>query len=152
MLDELHDITRQRMMTDQAHEFVKFIKGLINVTGRPFVIGGVPLVLEMVASDRQTETRFDEVITMKPLTLAEFALVALAFEKKLPLRKPSKFKENDQIVETLYTRSNGYIGKLSHLLHDASAIAIESREERITLDILRKVQSRTIRAVTKRDD
>lgn len=152
MIDELHDITRQRLMTDQAHEFMKFIKGLANATGRPFVVGGVPVILEIVASDRQIETRFDDVITMNALTLKEFAIAALAFEKKLPLRKPSKFKEDDSIIRALYTESNGYIGRLSYLLHDACEIAIESGEEQITLDILRKVQNRSIRAVTKRDD
>ena len=75
--------------------------------------------------------------------MSEFLPVALAFEKMLPLRRPSNFRGDDAILGALFDISQGLIGRLSDGLQDASIIAIETGEERITPEILSKVRSST---------
>jgi hypothetical protein len=147
LIDELHDISRQRM-SDQTVEFLRFLKGLVNATGRPFVVSGVPLVLDLLLSDEQIEGRFETLVRMRPLGKTDFVKAVLAFEKQIPLRRPSNFRQDESILQFIWTFSEGYIGKISNLLKDASRVAIESREERITLEILQKLPDKSIRSAS----
>ena len=94
--------------------------------------------------------RLNTVIRLKPFTLGEFAPIMLAFERMLPLRKESNFRANESTIRFAFEHSQGFIGRLSYLLHDACQVAIESGEECITLDVLQKVQDRSIKAVGRR--
>lgn len=150
MIDELHDISRERM-GNQTLEFLRFLKNFINETGRPFVVGGVPLILGLIESDPQLSGRLNTVIRLEPLKIVDFSKVVLSYEKFMPLRRPTNFRADENAVQFLYTHSRGYIGLLSKLLKNASKIAIDSGEERITLDILQKVPDRSIHAVGHRE-
>jgi hypothetical protein len=149
MVDEMHDIARERMSNDLI-SFLQFLKHFINQTGRPFVIAGVPVIFDVLAYDREVTGRFDEVVELEPLKLTEFVKLLKAFERMMPLRRPSDISGNESAVQLLFTASEGYIGRAANLLMDACKIAIDSKEERITLDILKKVPDRSIRTYFKR--
>ena len=151
MIDEFHDISRERM-SNQLVEFLRFVKSLINETGRPFVIAGVPAVLDIIASEKQMAGRFETVVELRPFTRPEFAKILLSFEKVLPLRNPSNLRDrkNAEIAHDLFARSGGLIGRLSTLLHDACRIAIESKVECLTPEIVRAIPERAIEAARRR--
>jgi hypothetical protein len=149
LIDEMHDISRDTL-SHQIVEFLRFLKNFINETGRPFVLAGVPVVLDLIASDTQIEGRFDNVIRLEALNESDFALIIAGFERMLPLRRPSQLRKNEPALRFVYDRCNGLIGRLSHFLEDACKIAIDTGEERITLEILERVPDRRIRTVGKR--
>ncbi|NJC33145.1 hypothetical protein GGR88_000619 [Sphingomonas jejuensis] len=150
MIDEIHDISRDSRMNSKIVSFLVFMKSLINDTGRPFVVGGTQVVLDMIASEDQIAGRLNTVIKLKPFTLSEFAMILLAFERMLPLRRQSRFRENEGLVQLAYTLTQGYIGRLNYLLEDACKVAIDSGEERITLSTIDRVRDRSIVSVGRR--
>lgn len=150
MIDEITDIQRDNRMSGKIVDFLIFMKNLINETGRPFVVGGTQVVLDIIGSDEQIAGRLDKVIRLKPFTLDEFVKVLLAFERMLPLRQSSDFRASEATVQAAYTLSQGYIGRLNHLLYDACQIAIESEEERITASTIERIKDRSINSVGRR--
>ena len=150
MIDELHDIQRDSRMSGKLVDFLIFMKNLINETGRPFVVGGTQVVLDIIGSDDQIAGRLGTVLKLKPFTISEFAMVLLAFERMLPLRRQSNFRENEALIQSAYTLTQGYIGRLNYLLEDACKVAIESGEERITASTIDRVKDRSIVSVGRR--
>jgi predicted AAA+ superfamily ATPase len=149
IIDELHDIQRE-YLSGKVVEFLRFIKNLINETGRPFVVAGTSIILDLIGSEEQMAGRLNTVVQLKPFTLNEFVKTFLAFERMLPLRLASNFRENESVIQFAYTHSQGFIGRLSYLLQDACQVAIETGEERITLSVLEKVKDRSIEALGRR--
>lgn len=150
MIDEVHDISRDSRMNSKIVDFLVFIKSLINDTGRPFVIGGTQVVLDIIASDDQIAGRLNTVVKLKPFTLSEFAMIVLAFERMLPLRRQSNFRESETLIQLAYTLTQGYVGRLNYLLEDACKLAIDTGEERITTSTIDRVRDRSIVSVGRR--
>lgn len=150
IIDEIHDISRDNRMNAKIANFLVFMKSLINDTGRPFVVGGTHTVLDIIASEDQIAGRLNSVIKLKPFSLAEFVPVFLAFERMLPLRHQSKFRENEALIQLVFTLTQGYVGRLNYLLEDACKVAIDTGEERINTDIIEKVKDRSIQSVGRR--
>jgi len=149
MIDEIHDVVRARM-TSTFLEFIRFLKNLINASGRPFILGGVDVVIDVLAQDNQRTSRFDNVHELLPLNKSEFVTVVRGFERLMPLRKQTLISEDHAALAILWGSCEGYIGRLSNRLYDACQIAIESGEERLTRQILAEVPDRSIRAYRQR--
>jgi len=143
MIDEIYDIAQERM-SNQIIDFLQFLKTLINATRRPFVIAGTPPLLDLIRPDEQLAGRLTAIVRLHPFGLKDFLKILLAFEKVMPLRRPSNLRKNEDALQLLYTLSQGYIGRLSNMLFQACQIAVDSGEERITIDILQKVADRNI--------
>ena len=150
MIDELHDIQRDSRMTSKIVDFLTFLKSFINETGRPFVVGGTPLVYDMIASSDQIAGRLIKPIRLEPFSISDFAMLMLRFELMLPLRRQSHFRQNERLIQAAYTLTQGYIGRLNYLLEDACKIAIDSGEERITFEIIDQVKDQSIMSVGRR--
>lgn len=150
MIDEIHDISRDSRMNGKIVNFLVFMKSLINDTGRPFVVGGTDVVLDIIASEDQIAGRLNTVVKLKPFTLAEFAMILLAFERMLPLRRRSNFRDNEALIQQAYKLTQGYIGRLNYLLEDACKVAIESGEERISTSTIDRAEGRGIVSVGRR--
>ena len=71
MIDELHDISRQRM-SNLLLDLLGQMKNFINDTGRPFVVGGVKVIAEILSQDEQIASRFPHVVEMKPISKKGF--------------------------------------------------------------------------------
>ncbi len=142
--DELFDIKNNPRIQARTVEFTGALKNFINSTGRPFVASGVPELVDLLTSESQLVTRFETTVPLKPMTLKDFIPVLLAYQKQLPLRSPSNFEQDEEIINHLFARSNGYIGRLSRILRRACRLAIETKDERITLRILERVDSQSI--------
>ena len=149
MIDEIGDIHRE-YVSGKVVEFLRFLKNLINETGRPFVVGGTPNILDLIGGEEQIAGRLNTVVRLRPFTLQEFVKIILAFERVLPLRHYSDFRSNEQLIEFAYRQSGGYIGRLSNLLHDACQVAIEDGSERISLSIIELARDRSIATVGRR--
>ena len=66
----------------------------------------------------------------------DFQRLLVGFEEVLPLREPSELDRRG-VAEQLYDISQGNLGDLRMLLVECARKAIETRVERITMDIVR---------------
>jgi hypothetical protein len=94
-----------------------------------------PLALE---SDAQMRSRFTPFEIPRWHETEDFRRLLVAFERVLPLRKPSDLSQR-LIVQFLLAASAGLTGEVSWLLNDAAELAIRDRSERITLAHLERV-------------
>ncbi len=143
MIDEFHDISHDQV-NNLVLDFLRAVKGLMNATGRPFVVGGVPAVFVILKRDPESSSRLSSVVTLKELSPKKFTDTVLGFERLIPLRRPSNLIEDEEALFHLYELSGGYIGRLSNILYDAAQKAITEGSERITLPLLMKMPDRTM--------
>lgn len=67
----------------------------------------------------------------------DFRSMLGAFEKVLPLRRPSNLV-GKQIVQFLVSASAGLLGEVSRMLNEAAESAIVDKSERISIEHLEK--------------
>lgn len=151
MVDEFQDIGGREFESKVIH-FLRNFKRLMNETQRPFIVAGTQNLLDLLIREPQTKGRLDNVFKLKPFKFDEFSLILRGFDRMLPLRQASNFQDEHDLIQFAYSRSQGYIGRLSRLLHKACRIAIDTGEERVTIDILRKVEDRSIDSVAFREE
>ena len=69
----------------------------------------------------------------------EYQRLLLTFERLLPLKRPSNLAD-EKIADKLLIMSRGSLGELAKILQEAAIQAIHSKEERITLSLLGKLE------------
>lgn len=123
----------------QQADFLNVLKVLGNELQIPIVAVGVREAFNAIHSDPQMSNRFE----LAPLPRwrlgdEEYERLLASFEALLPLKIPS-YLADTQISNKLHAMSDGYIGELSRLLSKAAIDAINSKEEKITLKLLNKL-------------
>jgi len=135
ILDEIQNLlrgtaTKQRIMMDA-------IKNLSNELMIPIVGVGTKEAALILATDPQHTSRFDIVRLSKWELDKNFRGMLMAFEKRLPLKKPS-FLDKKEKATPLYNISRGNLGDLHRLLIECTRYAIQHGIEEITEEIIEK--------------
>lgn len=112
------------------------IKFLMNQRKRPIVLGATREAYAPISTDDQLKSRFRPLLLPRFKNDQEFQMLLSGFELTMPLRKPSSFESDLDLVSKVYELSEGVTGNLSDLLVKAAIAAIETGEERITAEIL----------------
>jgi hypothetical protein len=147
--DLLHRMAPRMLIVDEVHHLLaggyreqraalNLLKYLANDLRLSVVVVGTadaPLALE---SDAQMQSRFTPCEIPRWRENDEFRGLLAAFERVLPLRKPSELSQRT-VVQFMLTASAGLTGEVSRLLNEAAELAILDRSERITLAHLEKV-------------
>jgi len=135
VIDELHNVLAGH--GPARREFLNLLRYLGNELHVPLVGVGTREAYLVIRSDDQLENRFEPFIlpTWQPDEQARQLLAS--FAASFPLRRPSTIA-TPAMARYLLTRSEGTIGELARLLSQAALIAIETGEEAITADTLRK--------------
>ncbi|TNC81493.1 MAG: ATP-binding protein [Oleiphilus sp.] len=140
LIDELHVLMNTtKLRKAQMLDTLKYISNRAQI---PIVGAGTIEAHTAILSDSQLANRF------KPYKLpawkldSAFQKLVLSFEKILPLKQPSQLGSQELTTE-LFAMSGGWIGELSEVLQLASIKAIKTREEKITLKILRDLTWQT---------
>lgn len=147
--DLLRRIAPRMLIVDEVHHLLaggyreqraalNLLKYLANDLKLSIVVVGTadaPLALE---SDAQMRSRFTPFEIPRWRETEEFRRLLVAFERVLPLRKPSDLSQRS-IVQFLLAASAGLTGEVSRLLNEAAELAIQDRSERITLAHLEQV-------------
>jgi hypothetical protein len=115
------------------------VKDLSNTLKIPVVLSSVPKGLNVINSDSQSSSRFEPVELPLWKNDTEFKRLLNAFERSLPLKKPS-FLYSEELASKIHRMTDGIIGDVARLLGKAARLAIDSEEERITEDILDSVR------------
>lgn len=135
ILDEIQNLLRgtaskQRIIMDA-------IKNLSNELMIPIVGVGTKDAALILATDPQHTSRFDIVRLSKWELDKNFRGMLAAFEKRLPLKKPSSLDKKEKAT-LLYDISRGNLGDLHRLLIECTRYAIQHGIEEITEEIIEK--------------
>jgi hypothetical protein len=136
IIDEVHH-TLVGHINRQRH-FLYVLKYLGNKLKIPLVGVGTFDALRAIQTDPQLTNRFEPMVLRLWRMNREWQMLLTSFERILPLRKPSHLAELS-IATLLLSWTEGTIGELSSLLRKAAIAAIETGEERITENILKRV-------------
>ena len=137
IIDEIHNLLETTMTKQRL--VMNGIKNLSNELKIPIVGAGTSVAVKILSTDPQHASRFDVVRLGKWELNQEYRGLLKAFEKRLPLRKPSHLYQKEK-AKLLYTLSNGNLGNLHKLITACAIEAIESETEEITLEIIRNNQ------------
>jgi len=137
ILDEVQHILAGSQ--NQQRLFLNVLKTLGNKLKIPIIAVGVREAFNAIQTDAQLANRFE----LAPLPRwrlgdEDYERLLASFEALLPLKESSYLYEN-QLANKLYVMTDGYIGELSRLLSRAAVDAINSGEEKITKEILNRL-------------
>ena len=136
VIDEIHHILAGNMNRQKA--FLNVIKYLGNELQISIVGVGTKDAFRALQTDPQLSNRFEPVTLPRWEMDHDFQRLLASFERMLPLKQPSGLAQQE-LASTLFTMSEGYIGELSRLLSDASALAIHSGTEQISSKLLQQM-------------
>lgn len=134
LIDDAHDAIegteRQQKM------FLTVLRNLAISTDTILVYAGLPTFETLLTHDLQMKRRVE--IYRLPVwgKSKAFANFLDAYERRLPLRKPSNLKSENTVYE-LHEMSNGVLDFITKILKDAACSAISSGVERIDRELLR---------------
>ncbi|OLT24892.1 transposase [Nocardiopsis sp. CNR-923] len=128
VIDELHNVLGGR--GDTRREFLNLLRYLGNELRIPLIAVGTRDAYLAIRSDDQLENRFAPLPLPRWEADADARSLLASFAASFPLHRPSPIA-SAEMAAYLFTRSEGTIGELTHLLTDAAVAAIESGEEAI---------------------
>jgi hypothetical protein len=103
----------------------------------PIVGVGLREASLILTSDPQLSSRFDLIKLSKWDLNKDFRILLQAFEKRLPLKKPSVLASKEKAT-LLHMISQGNLGNLHRLLIECASYAIDNEIEEITLEVINK--------------
>lgn len=140
ILDEFqHMIDRdtENVLTSSAD----WLKQVLNETGVPMVLMGMPWAARILEGNDQLKRRFAAKIDLKPFGWSslkeqkEFVRFLIVLEKALPILKPSNLYSGDMSF-SLFCASRGVISNIKKLVSKAAEKAFEMGMESITMELL----------------
>ena len=144
IIDEIHDILAGSLRLQ--HRFRNAIKHLGNELQIPIVGVGTHEAFHAVQTDSQLANRFEPILlprweiadSLKHNQSPFFQLLA-SFESMLPLKMPSNLAGDVNVALKIMGLSEGLIGEVSTILNKAAEHAIRTKEERIGIKTLDKI-------------
>lgn len=147
--DLLRRIAPRMLIVDEVHHLLagghreqraslNLLKCLANDLKLTVVVVGTSDALLVLETDAQMRSRFTPFEVPRWRESDQFRRLLSAFERVLPLRRPSDLAQRS-IVEFLLGASAGITGEVSRLLNEAAELAITDASERITLKHLEHV-------------
>jgi predicted AAA+ superfamily ATPase len=137
IIDEIHNILETT--TVKQRQIMNAIKTLGNELKIPIIAVGINTAATILSNDPQLASRYS-VVRLNAWKLdREFLGLLKAFEKRLPLRKPSQLYSREK-APLLLNICEGNLGNLHTLLVECAKEAIREGTEEITVEIIKKNQ------------
>ncbi|MCG3655871.1 TniB family NTP-binding protein [Aliarcobacter butzleri] len=138
IIDEIHHFLNGT--PSQQRDIMQALKNIGTKLQIPIIGVGIKDASLVLGTDPQLSSRFDMVKLSAWELDKSFRGLVNAFEKYLPLQKPSKLAEQEKCT-LLHNISQGNLGDLHKLLIACAKYAIENNIEEITIDIIRKFKN-----------
>ena len=135
IIDEFHSLITGTVR--KQHEVMNVLKRLCNTLMIPIVGVGTRAAIQILRHDSQHTSRFTVVELPLWKRNREFQKLLVAFEKTLPLKKPSELHRS-KTAGLLHDISGGNLGDLRFLLSECAKTAIETGTERIDPPLIKK--------------
>lgn len=136
VLDEIHHILTGN--PSQQRVFLALIKYISNEVKISIVGLGTDEAFYAINSDRQLASRFSKLIITRWKYDIEYGRLLKTLEKNLELKNPSNI-ESKEIAKEIFSKSEGILGEIIKIITLAGIDAIETNEEKITLDTLSRI-------------
>ena len=137
VIDEIHNVLAGSKI--KQREFWNALKNLANELKRPLVLVGTKDALTATEVDYQISSRLT--IQLLPAwTFDDNYLSFLrAYEKTLPLKKPSNLAEQNDLALKILEYSEGYLGEIVAILKELAILAIRTGKERIDVSLFKEL-------------
>jgi type II secretory pathway predicted ATPase ExeA len=136
IIDEIHHILAGSLNVQK--QFINYIKFFGNQLEIPIVGVGILDAYHAVYNDEQLSNRFERVKLERWKYSEEYLKLLASFEKHINLKNRSNLIA-EEISKKILLMSEGIIGEISTIINKAGVVAIETGEEKITIDILNKL-------------
>ena len=140
ILDEFqHIIDRERLKV--LNTAADWLKNLVNHTGKPMVLMGMPGADKILDANDQLERRFSSRMTLEPFGWGtktredDFRRFLQVLDENLPFNTRSQLASWETALRIHYA-TGGVVGKVMALVRTATAKAVRDGQDRITLDRL----------------
>ena len=134
IIDEMHSLLTGTAI--KQREVMNALKLLCNELAIPVVGVGTREAVRVLHADPQHASRFD-VISLPLWELnQDFQRLLAGFEKVLPLKQASRLHQ-PELASLIHTISEGNLGNIHRLLVECAKEAIQSRQEQITVNIVK---------------
>jgi hypothetical protein len=118
-----------------------WLKDLINETGKPVVLAGMPQSEDVLAANPQLERRFSMRESLEPFgwdasaKQDEFRSFLRHLDRKLPLPERSNFASYE-LAFRIYCATQGLIGYVMKLVRRTANLAVERKLTRVDMNLL----------------
>lgn len=136
VIDEIHNIIAGNLSRQRA--FLNVLKNLCNELEVSLVGVGTEDAFNAINTDPQLANRFEPMMLPRWSMNNDYLRLLASFELMLPLKSPSGLIERP-LAEQILIMGEGIIGEISTVLSRAAIVAIESKQERITLKTLKSI-------------
>lgn len=131
LIDEIHSALSGNMVKQRS--FVNELKLLSNKLALPIILAGTKDAHSALASGAELDSRFPSLELPRWSNGKKFRSFIATYESCLPLKKASNLPDEPELINALYFKSEGLVGKTVNLLKKASVNAIKSGREQIIL-------------------
>ncbi len=137
IVDEVHNLLAGSAREQRAS--LNLLKFLSNRLHCSLVVLGTKDALAATQTDEQIASRLPGYELPRWKKNDELRGFLAGYERQLPLKEPSNIANNPQVVNALVSASAGVTGRLCALLTQSARLAITSKQERITPELLKAV-------------
>ena len=137
IIDEIHNVLAGSKI--KQREFMNALKNLMNELKRPLVLVGTKDALIATETDYQISSRFPPQILTTWTYDRNYLSFLHAFEKTLPLRKPSNLSDQNDLALKILEYSEGYLGEIVAILKELAILAIRTGKERIDVSLFKEL-------------
>ncbi len=115
------------------------LKNLMNELKRPLVLVGTKDALIATETDYQISSRFPPQILSTWTFDKNYLSFLHAYEKTLPLRKPSDLVKQKDLIVKILEYSEGYLGEIVAILKELAVLAIKTGKESIDVSLFKEL-------------
>ena len=133
VIDEIHHVLAGTLGKQRL--FLNVLKYLSNELQIPLICAGTRDAFNAIQTDPQLSNRFEPKVLPRWTNDVELKRLLVSFENILPLKKESNLIENS-MTNKILAMSDGLIGEISKIIELSTILAIESKLEKITPNIL----------------
>lgn len=136
VIDEIHHVLAGTLAKQRL--FLNVLKYLSNELQIPLICAGTRDAFNAIQTDTQLSNRFEPKVLPRWTNDKELKRLLISFENILPLKKESHLIENS-ITNKILAMSDGLIGEISKIIELSTIMAIETKVEKITPNILNSI-------------
>ncbi|MDK2771101.1 MAG: TniB family NTP-binding protein [Flavobacterium sp.] len=136
VIDEIHHVLAGTLAKQRL--FLNVLKYLSNELQIPLICAGTRDAFNAIQTDTQLSNRFEPKVLPRWTNDKELKRLLISFENILPLKKESHLIENS-ITNKILAMSDGLIGEISKIIELSTIMAIETKIEKITPNILNSI-------------
>lgn len=136
IIDEMNNLLDNTVL--KQAQVLNTIKYLGNKLQIPIVAVGTKEAHRAILSDSQLSNRFKPYELKRWSLNIEYRKLLKSFEKLIGLKSTSHLDQRDIAIEIM-NMSEGWIGEVSEIIKSAAIAAIKNKNEKITVELLRKL-------------